>query len=914
MPAKNQNAVPGTGCAGVRGHARSHRDRVEPERDATERGPMTDIDVRLREDVHVLGELLGETIRQQHGDAFLQKIEDIRHSAKADRRGPGEQLTSTLADLAEEDLLPVARAFNQFLNLANMAEQYQLIRRRDVGQPEPFEARVLPELLARLKQAGHSNDALARQLAKLDIQLVLTAHPTEVARRTLIQKYDAIAGQLAAQDHRDLTPDERQQVRVRLRRLIAEAWHTEEIRRTRPTPVDEAKWGFAVIEHSLWHAIPSHLRKVDQALLEATGLRLPLEAAPIRFASWMGGDRDGNPNVTAAVTREVLLLARWMAADLFLRDIDALAAELSMQQASAALRERVGDSAEPYRAVLKQLRDRLRATRAWAHTALTSSQPASAEVLVDNRDLIAPLELCYQSLHECGMGVIAEGPLLDCLRRAVTFGLFLGRLDVRQDAARHRDALTEITDYLGLGRYADWDEDRRIEFLQAELKNRRPLLPAHFRPQADTAEVLATCREVAAAPAASLGSYVISMAGAASDVLAVQLLLKEAGLTRPMRVVPLFETLADLDNAGPVMQRLLGLPGYRAGLRGPQEVMIGYSDSAKDAGTTAAAWAQYRAQENLVRICAEHQVELLLFHGRGGTVGRGGGPAHAAILSQPPGSVAGRFRTTEQGEMIRFKFGLPAIAEQNLNLYLAAVLEATLLPPPPPQPAWREVMDQLAADGVKAYRSVVRDNPDFVEYFRQSTPEQELGRLPLGSRPAKRRAGGIESLRAIPWIFGWTQTRLMLPAWLGWETALSNALARGQGELLAQMREQWPFFRTRIDMLEMVLAKADAQIAEAYDERLVQPHLLPLGAHLRDLLSQSCQVVLGLTGQQVLLAHSPETLEFISLRNTYLDPLHRLQAELLARSRSREAALDSPLEQALLVTVAGIAAGLRNTG
>jgi phosphoenolpyruvate carboxylase len=875
---------------------------------------MTDIDVHLREDVHVLGELLGETIRQQHGDAFLQKIEAIRHSAKADRRVAGEQLSSTLADLADEDLLPVARAFNQFLNLANMAEQYQLIRRRDADQPEPFEARVLPELLARLKQAGHGNDALARQLAKLDIQLVLTAHPTEVARRTLIQKYDAIAAQLAAQDHRDLTPGERQQVRERLRRLIAEAWHTEEIRRTRPTPVDEAKWGFAVIEHSLWQAIPNHLRKVDKALHDATGLRLPLEAAPIRFASWMGGDRDGNPNVTAAVTREVLLLARWMAADLFLRDIDALAAELSMQHASSALRERVGDSAEPYRAVLKQLRERLRATRAWAHAALTSSQPAGAEVLVDNRDLIAPLELCYQSLHECGMGVIAEGPLLDCLRRAVTFGLYLGRLDVRQDAARHRDALTEITDYLGLGRYADWDEEQRIAFLLAELKNRRPLLPAHFQPQAETAEVLATCREIAAAPAASLGSYVISMAGAASDVLAVQLLLKEAGLTRPMRVVPLFETLADLDNAGPVMQRLLGLPGYRAGLRGPQEVMIGYSDSAKDAGTTAAAWAQYRAQENLVRICREHQVELLLFHGRGGTVGRGGGPAHAAILSQPPGSVAGRFRTTEQGEMIRFKFGLPGIAEQNLNLYLAAVLEATLLPPPPPQPAWREVMDQLAADGVQAYRSVVRDNPDFVEYFRQSTPEQELGRLPLGSRPAKRRAGGIESLRAIPWIFGWTQTRLMLPAWLGWETALNNALQRGQGELLAQMREQWPFFRTRIDMLEMVLAKADAQIAEAYDERLVQPDLLPLGVHLRDLLSQSCQVVLGLTGQPVLLAHSPETLEFISLRNTYLDPLHRLQAELLARSRRREAALDSPLEQALLVTVAGIAAGLRNTG
>ncbi|MCP1514926.1 phosphoenolpyruvate carboxylase [Pseudomonas rhodesiae] len=881
---------------------------------------MSDIDARLREDVHLLGELLGNTIREQYGDDFLDKIEQIRKGAKADRRGTdsektaGDELIASLNQLQENELLPVARAFNQFLNLANIAEQYQLIHRRDESQPAPFEARVLPELLARLQSEGHSDESLARQLASLEIELVLTAHPTEVARRTLIQKYDAIAAQLALQDHRDLTSAEREQIRERLQRLIAEAWHTEEIRRTRPTPVDEAKWGFAVIEHSLWHAIPNYLRKADRALHAATGLRLPLEAAPIRFASWMGGDRDGNPNVTAPVTREVLLLARWMAADLYLRDIDHLASELSMQQASPALQARVGDSVEPYRALLKQLRERLRATRQWAHTALSSSTPAPAEVLQDNHDLLEPLQLCYQSLHACGMGVIADGPLLDCLRRAVTFGLFLVRLDVRQDSTRHCAAMTEITDYLGLGRYEEWDEETRIRFLMQELDNRRPLLPGYFQPSDDTAEVLNTCREVAAAPAASLGSYVISMAGAASDVLAVQLLLKESGVQRPMRVVPLFETLADLDNAGPVIERLLQLPGYRARLQGPQEVMIGYSDSAKDAGTTAAAWAQYRAQERLVDICREQQVELLLFHGRGGTVGRGGGPAHAAILSQPPGSVAGRFRTTEQGEMIRFKFGLPDIAEQNLNLYLAAVLEATLLPPPPPAPAWRHLMDELAADGVRAYRAVVRENPQFVEYFRQSTPEQELGRLPLGSRPAKRRAGGIESLRAIPWIFGWTQTRLMLPAWLGWEAALSKALERGEGDLLGQMREQWPFFRTRIDMLEMVLAKADADIARLYDERLVEPDLLPLGAHLRDLLSQACSVVLGLTGQSQLLAHSPDTLEFIRLRNTYLDPLHLLQAELLARSRRQQAAQDSPLEQALLVSVAGIAAGLRNTG
>ncbi|WPC04114.1 phosphoenolpyruvate carboxylase [Pseudomonas benzenivorans] len=878
---------------------------------------MTEIDARLREDVHQLGELLGNTISAQLGATFLGKIERIRKGAKAARRGSAagaEQLSESLDGLGDDELLPVARAFNQFLNLANIAEQYHRVRRRGSDEPEPFEARVLPELLQRLQASGHAPDVLARQLGSLEIELVLTAHPTEVARRTLIQKYDAMAAQLALQDHSDLSAAEREQVARRLQRLIAEAWHTEEIRRSRPSPVDEAKWGFAVIEHSLWQALPNFLRQADRALHAATGQRLPLEAAPIRFASWMGGDRDGNPNVTAAVTREVLLLARWMAADLYLRDIDQLAAELSMQQASAELRERVGDSAEPYRSLLKQLRERLRATRTWAHDALRGPVAAPAAVLQDNDELLEPLTLCYRSLHDCGMGVIADGPLLDCLRRARTFGLFLVRLDVRQDSSRHAAALDEITDYLGLGRYGEWDEQARQAFLLAELGNRRPLLPAHFEPSAETAEVLATCREVAAAPAASLGSYVISMAGAPSDVLAVQLLLKEAGLLRPMRVVPLFETLADLDNAGPVIDRLLGLKDYRARLQGPQEVMIGYSDSAKDAGTTAAAWAQYRAQEALVQVCAGHGVELLLFHGRGGTVGRGGGPAHAAILSQPPGSVAGRFRTTEQGEMIRFKFGLPDIAEQNLNLYLAAVLEATLLPPPTPEPAWRELMDRLAADGVRAYRGVVREHPQFVDYFRQATPEQELGRLPLGSRPAKRREGGVESLRAIPWIFAWTQTRLMLPAWLGWEYALGNALKRGEGELLGQMREHWPFFRTRIDMLEMVLAKADAAIARLYDERLVQSDLRPLGEHLRDLLSQAVVAVLGLTGQSHLLAHSPETLEFISVRNTYLDPLHLLQAELLARARQRQNEADSPLEQALLVSVAGIAAGLRNTG
>ena len=878
---------------------------------------MTEIDSRLREEVHLLGELLGETIRAQLGDGFLDKIERIRTGAKGARRGSraaANQLGQTLDGLREDELLPVARAFNQFLNLANMAEQHHQVRRQTPGEPEPFESRVLDELLPRLLAGGADPAELAGRLAGLDIELVLTAHPTEVTRRSLIQKYDAIAAELAASDHDDLTEREQAASRLRLRRLIAEAWHTEEIRRQRPTPLDEARWGFAVIEHSLWRAVPDMLRDLDDALATHCRQRLPLEALPVRFASWMGGDRDGNPSVTADISRQVLLLARWTAADLHLRDIDQLHIELSMQAASAELHAAVGEHPEPYRALLKPLRERLRITRDWADACLRRSVPEPEGLLREQAELYAPLALCYRSLRDCGMGMIADGRLLDCLRRTVAFGLHLVRLDVRQEAGRHAAVLDEITRFLGLGHYSDWNETQRLDFLVRELDNPRPLLPVDHVLEPDNAEVLATCRLIAATPAAALGSYVISMAGAASDVLAVKLLLKEAGLRRSMRVVPLFETLADLRGARAVMARLLELPSYCARLEGPQEVMIGYSDSAKDAGTLAAAWAQYLAQEQLVALCRDRGVELLLFHGRGGRGGGGGGPAHAAILSRPPGSVAGRFRTTEQGEMIRFKFGLPQIAVQNLKLYLAAVLEATVAPPPEPEPAWREEMERLAADALTAYRGVVREHPGFLDYFRQATPEQELARLPLGSRPSRRREGGIESLRAIPWIFAWTQTRLMLPAWLGWETALRNGLQRSEGPLLRAMREHWPFFRARLDMLEMVLAKADGDIARLYDRRLVTHELWPLGQELRDLLSQAERAVLDLTDQSRVFEHNPQTLEFISVRNTYLDPLHLLQAELLARSRQIGAEVHAPVEQALLVSVAGIAAGLRNTG
>jgi phosphoenolpyruvate carboxylase len=404
------------------------------------------------------------------------------------------------------------------------------------------------------------------------------------------------------------------------------------------------------------------------------------------------------------------------------------------------------------------------------------------------------------------------------------------------------------------------------------------------------------------------------MASQPSDVLAVLLLLKETGCHYPMRVVPLFETLDDLNNAADCISALLDIDWYLGYTKGMQEVMIGYSDSAKDAGVMAAAWAQYRAQEQLVAVCKKAGVKLTLFHGRGGTIGRGGGPAHQAILSQPPGSVDGRIRVTEQGEMIRFKFGLPKLAVQSLALYTSAVMEATLLPPPEPKQEWRQCMQRLADESVLAYRSIVREEADFVAYFRAATPEVELGKLPLGSRPAKRRVdGGIESLRAIPWIFAWSQNRLMLPAWLGAGEALEAAAKRGELSLLQEMERQWPFFNTRISMLEMVYAKAEPNLARYYDTCLVPEDLRHLGEALRERLQQGIQAVLELTRSDSLMSHTPWNRESVRLRNPYIDPLNFLQAELLARSR-KEQETSEQLQLALMLTIAGVAAGMRNTG
>jgi phosphoenolpyruvate carboxylase len=859
------------------------------------------LEAPLRDDVRQLGHMLGRVIADARGEAFLERIETIRALAKDARNGRAaewQRLSDYLADVPADDMVDVARAFNQFLNLANIAEQHHATR----PHRDRTVALTLPD-----------GDALAETLAGLDIELVLTAHPTEVLRRTLIQKYDAIARALEKRDQAGAGADTQRE----LTRLIAEAWHTDEIRQTRPDPQDEARWGFAVVENSLWEALPAVLREVDEALAERGLEPLPIDAAPVRFATWMGGDRDGNPNVTAAVTREVLMLARWMAADLFLRDVEALQASLSMRRCSAELAERVGDTGEPYRVLLKRLRERLLRTRDWA-ARLDPQPPAEPDtVYLSTEALTEPLTLCHRSLVECGMATIANGPLLDTLRRAAAFGVHLVRLDIRQDAERHSAVLDELTRYLNVLRdgasYADWSEDERQRFLLTELENRRPLFPARWPASAEAEEVLATCRTIAHGDGAGIAQYVISMATAPSDVLAVILLLRECGLERRLPVVPLFETLADLDGAAGAIDALLALPWYREYTGGYQQVMIGYSDSAKDAGQFAAAWAQYQAQERLVEVARRHGVRLALFHGRGGAVGRGGGPAQSAILSQPPGSVAGSLRVTEQGEMIRWKLGLPGLAVQTLRRYLSATLEATVHPPPAPTQAWRDSIAAMSRTALASYRAVVRGDERFVELFRSLTPEQELGILALGSRPARRKpSAGIESLRAIPWVFAWTQVRLMLPAWLGTDTALHEAVEQGEDRVLHDMLD-WPFYRMQTDMLQMVLAKADATLARYYAERLTDPDQQGTVDELCNRLAGLTDDLLRTIGAEELLADDPELVESLFVRNTYLDPLHLLQAELLARWRHQTSHREA-VEQALQVTMAGIASGLRNTG
>jgi len=874
----------------------------------------------LRGNVNLLGQLLGQTIKDAQGQEILDKVEEIRALSKSSRSGneaDRQALIDVLHALSDEELLPVARSFNHFLNLANVAEQFHTVSRfNDVGfcQLNPL-TQTLKTLAAKAEQGQLNHNHLADTLSKLHINLVLTAHPTEVTRRTIINKHVELSDCLASLERTDNLAQEREAILNRIAQLISQAWHTDDIRRSRPSPVDEAKWGYAVIENSLWDAVPRFLREFSQHVKQHLSLELPANYSPIEFTSWMGGDRDGNPFVTAEVTKQVLDHGRWMALDLYQRDLETLCAELSMSDASDELIKLAGQEFEPYRAVLKDVKNQVAETVMHLSAKIKNKRTESQDLITDINQIKHPIEVCYRSLLKCNMQVVADGLLLDVIHRVNSFGLRLAKLDVRQDSSRHSDVFSELTRHLGIGDYNQWEEQDKQAFLLTELNSRRPLIPRHWQPSPEVQEVLDTFDVIAQQDAKTFGLYIISMARTASDILAVQLLLKESGCGFELPVAPLFETLDDLNDGHNVITTLLNNEWYRGHIKNTQNVMIGYSDSAKDAGMMAAGWAQYEAMDKLVQLADERGIELILFHGRGGTVGRGGAPAAQALHSQPPGSLKGGLRVTEQGEMIRFKFGLPNVALQSLNIYAGAVLQSNLLPPPEPKSQWREVMALISDVSCEHYRNVVRHDENFVPYFRMATPELELSKLPLGSRPAKRNPnGGVESLRAIPWIFAWSQNRLMLPAWLGALSGLKAALEKYGIETLSEMSLQWPFFRARLEMLEMVFSKADSWLSEHYDNALVEDMYKPLGVALREELGEAMTLVQSLSPQKSLLADQPWIKESIGLRNPYTDPLNVLQVELLRRSRGDDKGNENDIDNALMITMTGIAAGMRNTG
>ncbi|KAM0932958.1 putative phosphoenolpyruvate carboxylase [Dioscorea sansibarensis] len=584
----------------------------------------------------------------------------------------------------------------------------------------------------------------------------------------------------------------------------------------------------------------------------------------------------------------------------------------------------------PYRVVLGNVKDKLIKTRRRLELLLDDlpCEYDPTEYYETTEQLLEPLLLCHESLQSCGSEILADGRLADLIRRGATFGMILMKLDLRQESSRHSETLDAVTVYLDMGVYSEWDEDKKLEFLTRELKGKRPLIPPSIEVGPDVKEVLDTFRVAAELGTDSLGAYVISMASNASDVLAVELLQKDARLSvsgelgKPcpggtLRVVPLFETAKDLRASGSVIRKLLSIDWYREHIlknhNGIQEVMVGYSDSGKDAGRFTAAWELYKAQEDVVAACKEFGIRVTLFHGRGGSIGRGGGPTYLAIQSQPPGSVMGTLRSTEQGEMVQAKFGLPQTAVRQLEIYTTAVLLATTRPPKPPRETkWRTVMEDISETSCRFYRSVVYDNPDFLPYFHEATPQAELGFLNIGSRPARRKTStAIAHLRAIPWVFAWTQTRFVLPSWLGVGAGLKHACKQGYMLDLQAMYKEWPFFQSTIDLIEMVLAKADIPIAKHYDEVLVSESRRGVGVELRKELMMTEEYVLVVSGHEKLSENNKSLKRLIESRLPFLNSINMLQVEILKRLRQDED--NKKLRDVLLVTINGIAAGMRNT-
>jgi phosphoenolpyruvate carboxylase len=887
----------------------------------------------LSADIKLLGNLLGDIIREQHGDAAFDLVEHIRASAKARRKDDKDasaHLTRTIRHLSLDARRVLIKAFSNYFQLINIAEDQQRIRVLRQREANGKLDESIDDAIRTLHQSGTTAEQMQALLNQLRVRLVLTAHPSEAKRKEVLIKLRQIADMMAARDEQMLLPREQQAIEVNLLEEIEELWQTRTTRASRTSVADEVDFGVYFITSVIMDVVISIYDEL-QASLETYYPHADWTNPPglLRFASWIGGDRDGNPNVTSDVTLETLRTLREAARQVYIGEVMFLHEHLTQAEdevpVSEALKEAVqshGEIAgrypgEIYRQQMEIIRRKL-----------------EADTYKTSRELLADLLLIQDSLAHNKGAHVANGALLHLIRKVRLFGLHLVPLDIRENAQLHAEALDELFRYYGLSEnYIDMPEEEKQALLTREIVNPRPFFPTDISSFSETTQrVVATWRMIATAhqqySPIVIDSVIASMSQQPSDVLAMLMLAHEVGIQNDVDIVPLFETIDDLHRAPGIMTVLFENTEYRKYLdargvrRGPrQQIMIGYSDSSKDGGYLASNWNLYMAQQTLTEICLAHGISLHLFHGRGGSIGRGGGPTNRAILSQPPMSLRGGIKITEQGEVIAYRYSNAQIARRHLH----QVMHASLLGLGAPQkeevhPEWREAMDKLSELGRIAYRKFVYETPGFIEYWQQATPINELARLPISSRPAKRKSGGgFADMRAIPWVFSWMQSRAIIPSWYGVGSALETFCDQNSGglEKLREMFQRWPFFKAVIENEQLDVAKADMGIAELYAA-------LVTDAQVRDTIfnqmraehERTCKMIAQILEQPEILDNMPVIGRSIERRNPYVDPLNFIQVELLRELRQLEP--DTPeyeaVLNAVLATVNGVAAGLKVTG
>jgi phosphoenolpyruvate carboxylase len=912
-----------------------------------------DKDLPLRDDIRLLGRILGDTVRSQEGEPVFAIVEHIRRTSIRFHREEDEaarhELEATLNGLSHGQNIQIIRAFSYFSQLANIAEDQHHIRRtraHALAASGPREG-TMAHALARARDADVSRSRLQNFFTSAIVCPVLTAHPTEVRRKSTIDREMEVAHLLAERDRVGLTPEEAAANEEALRRAVLTLWQTSMLRGSRLKVTDEIANGLSYYDYTFLRELPRFYAALEDQLASTDpawdNFELP---SFLRVGSWIGGDRDGNPFVTAEVLRQALGMQSERALKFYLDEVHLLGGELSLDARLVTVSDQLKDLAarspdrspqrrnEPYRLAVSGIYARLAATaRRLGQAEASRHAVGEAPPYAEAADFVADLDILYRSLAANGSATLARGRLRSLRRAAGTFGFHLAGIDLRQNSEVHEPTVGELFEMTcTASNYAGLPEAARISLLREELKTARLLSSPFLRYSAETASELTILREAAEAHRrygkAAVPNYVISKTNGVSDLLEVALLLKEAGLLRPrereldVNIVPLFETIADLRNCGGIMDELLAMPEYRRLLEGrdrAQEVMLGYSDSNKDGGFLTSGWELYKAEIALIDTFRRHGITLRLFHGRGGSVGRGGGPSYQAVLAQPAGAVQGQIRVTEQGEVIAAKYSQAEVGRRNLEILAAASLEATLLQPDQPVACEEYVtaMEELSLHAYRAYRNLVYETAGFDRYFWESTVIGEIANLNIGSRPASRKnSTRLEDLRAIPWVFGWSQCRLMLPGWYGFGTAIKAWLAarpRDGMRILREMYREWSFFQTLLSNMDMVLAKSNIAIASRYAELVEDTELREaIFPRLRAEWQCTIDMLLAITGQQALLDQNPLLARSIKNRFPYLDPLNHVQIELLKRHRAGKT--DERVVQAIHLTINGIAAGLRNSG